>query len=167
MAADKVCERRGVFDLHALVDDLCSTLRPSIKNDRYAFQNDVPPGIQCDSLPGPLGKIILNLLQYAAVHGFNGRHAGTVSIGATAVDGKLTLVVADDGVGMDAATIARIFEPFFTTELGQRGSGLGLSLAVSHRIATLILGGELGVKSGPETGTQFTLRMPLVTAGKM
>ena len=39
------------------------------------------------------------------------------------------VVVADNGAGMDAATLARAGEPFFTTKGPDRGVGLGLATA--------------------------------------
>lgn len=46
-----------------------------------------------------------------------------------------------------------------TTKLGQGGSGLGLS--ISHRIATSVLGGEIGVESPPGTGALFKMTLPI------
>ena len=37
----------------------------------------------------------------------------------------VSIIVADNGHGIDAANLACIFEPFFTTK-GERGTGLGL-----------------------------------------
>lgn len=69
-----------------------------------------------------------------------------------------TLVVRDNGSGMDAATQAHIFEAFFTTKAGK---GTGLGLATVHDIVTSN-GGLIHVDSAPACGTRVTLLLPLV-----
>ncbi len=66
----------------------------------------------------------------------------------------LCLSVADTGVGMDEATLARAVEPFFSTKGIGKGTGLGLSMV--HGLASQ-LGGELRIKSRPGLGTNVEL----------
>ena len=54
--------------------------------------------------------------------------AVTIDGGADAA-AAVRVVVADNGAGMDAATLARAGEPFFTTKGPDRGVGLGLATA--------------------------------------
>jgi len=160
VAVDQTSEQRRNFNLYNVIEDNLATLLPSIKKQHKAISivNQVSPTIECDSFPGPLGQIILNLAQNAILHGFDGRDGGVITIAAEAVHELILLTVSDDGVGMAPAVLVHVFDPFFTTRMGQGGSGIGLS--VSYRIATSVLGGNLTVQSSPGRGALFTLTMP-------
>jgi signal transduction histidine kinase/CheY-like chemotaxis protein len=73
----------------------------------------------------------------------------------------MRLTVADNGAGMDAATLDRIFDPFFTTKPPGEGTGLGLAIVQgivhSHH-------GAVRVRSVPGSGTTFELFFPLTEA---
>ena len=73
------------------------------------------------------------------------------------------LSVADTGVGMDEATLAKAIEPFFSTKGVGKGTGLGLSMA--HGLASQ-LGGALMISSRPGLGTDVEVWLP-VKAGAL
>ncbi|WP_081852078.1 hybrid sensor histidine kinase/response regulator [Pseudorhizobium marinum] len=73
----------------------------------------------------------------------------------------LVLSVADEGHGMDEATLQKAVEPFFSTKELGKGTGLGLSMI--HGLA-LQLKGDLRLKSTPGKGTTAELLIPVSTA---
>ncbi len=83
---------------------------------------------------------------------------GRVEVRLEAVGGNVTIVVADEGPGMDEETCRRATEPFFTTKDPGRGMGLGLflvRLVAEHNGGTFTLDSDLGV------GTTATLVVPV------
>ncbi|HWJ96498.1 MAG TPA: ATP-binding protein [Telluria sp.] len=104
-------------------------------------------------------QLVMNLLINAmdAVDGVSGRTpAITVS---TRCDGeRASLVVEDNGCGMDADTRDRAFEAFFTTKPAGKGTGLGLSLCYS---IVKMHGGSIDLVSTPGVGTRVQMHFPL------
>jgi PAS domain S-box-containing protein len=68
------------------------------------------------------------------------------------------LSVADDGAGMDSATLGRALEPFFTTKGVGKGTGLGLSMV--HGVVEQS-GGRLFLESRVGEGTRVNLFFPV------
>ena len=61
----------------------------------------------------------------------------------------------DTGVGMSREAVDRAFEPYFTT----KDTGLGLGLAVSHKIISSH-GGEIKTHSEEGQGTTVVIALP-------
>ena len=69
---------------------------------------------------------------------------------------RARITIADQGSGMDKATLDRVFEPFFSTK--KRGTGLGL--AIVRQIVEQHQG-TISVESEPGKGTRFVIDLPL------
>ncbi|MDB5880689.1 MAG: putative histidine kinase, classic [Ramlibacter sp.] len=83
---------------------------------------------------------------------------GDVSIEVAMAVRRGRIVIADQGVGMDAQLQARIFEPFFS---GDDGTGHGLGLAFCQR-AVHAANGSIRVASGLMQGACFTIELPVL-----
>ncbi len=120
--------------------------------------------------PAQLDQLLTNLVVNS--RDAIGHHGGAITIetGRTYIDdeayaGRLelspgdyvTLIVSDDGPGMDTDTMAKIFEPFFTTKAVGEGTGLGL--ATVHGIVRQNRG-AVNVYSEPGHGSTFRIYLP-------
>jgi two-component system CAI-1 autoinducer sensor kinase/phosphatase CqsS len=68
------------------------------------------------------------------------------------------IIVADEGMGIDAALLPQIFKPFFSSN---RGTGHGLGLAFCQQVVQSA-GGNIHVKSEFAVGAVFTIELPIV-----
>jgi PAS domain S-box-containing protein len=79
---------------------------------------------------------------------------GKVLVGVRRVDGRLRLIVADDGIGVPTDQTEAIFEPFRQLDAGRAAGGLGLGLAIAQRLAQL-LQTRIELRSQPGKGSLF------------
>ncbi|OQX25255.1 MAG: histidine kinase, partial [Desulfobacteraceae bacterium IS3] len=66
--------------------------------------------------------------------------------------------ISDNGIGMKQETVEKLFKLFFSTK-GSKGTGFGLF--ISNQIIQQH-GGSISVKSSPNKGTTFTIRIPKI-----
>jgi len=107
-----------------------------------------------DAMPNG-GKLTIETASVVLSEGSEAERESSVAAGS-----YVTLVVTDNGNGMDAETQQHIFEPFFTTKLGEGGTGLGLSTVFGIVKQS---GGFVGVQSAPGQGASFKVYLPSVT----
>ena len=83
---------------------------------------------------------------------------GIIHISTQTGDGQIILKIADNGIGIAEANLARIFDPFYTTKPVGQGTGLGLSICYG---IIKKLGGDIQVQSTKGKGTTFTISLPM------
>lgn len=154
---------REVVNLATLVDDTVGLVIGDFRTRgiELAIESHHQPRVRVD--PGAIGQVLLNLLINAR-HAVQGSNGPRITVTTALRDGRATLAVADNGVGIPAGDLERIFLPFFTTRAdhGDRSgeAGTGLGLALSRDLAEQH-GGTLEVLSQLGQGTTFTLALPL------
>jgi ligand-binding sensor domain-containing protein/signal transduction histidine kinase len=159
VSVDQASTQRRRFDLAQACQEIAATIMNQVRRGGHALELRVEPGIQMDSYPGPLGQVLLNFVNNALLHAFDGP-GGTMVVAASRLGAeRVRIEFSDNGRGIPSEHLSRIFDPFFTTRMGQGGTGLGLNIA--WNIATTLLGGTIRVESGAERGTVFILDLPL------
>lgn len=165
LAVDQTSYQRRSFVLDEIVQEVLMAMRPVLKRSAVTITQEIDPTLIMDSYPGPLGQILMNLINNAMIHAFEPEQAGIIALKASRQAAHLQLVVQDNGCGIAPAALTRIFDPFYTTKLGKGGSGLGLHIV--HTLITGILEGSIDVVSQQGVGTRFTITLPLnVTENK-
>jgi signal transduction histidine kinase/streptogramin lyase len=158
IAVDQSSEDRRVVDLGASLDEILTTLGPSLKKLPHRVEIECPPGIVVETAPGALYQIVTNLVMNSLAHGFAPGVAGSILVRAHRDGHAIVIEYADNGRGMDDTVRARIYEPFYTTQRGQGGSGLGMHIV--YTLVTQVLGGSIECHSVPGQGTRFLIRFP-------
>lgn len=106
-----------------------------------------------------LGNLIDNAIKFSP--------KGTVLVSARWRRNAVRIEVRDNGAGIPPEHQTEIFDEFFQIENRARdpNAGLGLGLAIAHRIARL-LGANISLHSAKGHGSVFALTLPVV-AGKV
>lgn len=160
VAVDQSSYQWRSFELAEVLHELRLTLSPTLRRSHVDLEEDVSPGLCMDSYPGPLTQVLINVVNNAVLHGFEGRDGGIVRITGRPVGAShVRIEVRDNGRGIDPENLPRIFDPFFTTRMGKGGSGLGLHIVYS--LVTELLGGEVQMESQPGLGSTLILTLPL------
>lgn len=160
VSVDQTAEHRRQFDLKQICANTVAAMRSRITHHGHELVLDIPTDIVMLSYPGPLGQVLMNLIDNALIHAFQNHAQGHMRLSANQIDEQqVSMRFEDNGIGISQTNLGRVFEPFFTTRLGQGGSGLGLSIC--YNIVTSLLRGQIAVRSQENQGTCFELVLPL------
>jgi signal transduction histidine kinase len=140
-------------DLAELVIAAAAELEPS--SEDHEIELDVHRAMLLGS-PDDLQRVAINLIENAIRHTPAGTHVRAST--RTLRDGRVELVVADDGPGIAPDVKKHLFERFARGG-GEVSGSFGLGLAIVQAV-TETHGGTVEVKSTPRSGTHFTVRLP-------
>jgi two-component system NtrC family sensor kinase len=156
--------------IDAAINGALNLLKVEIQNDHVDLDISIPddlPPVEANQVQ--LMQIFVNLM-INAIHAMpeGGSLAVTADVVARDAVGAdlpphpsrelVRVSVEDTGTGIPEDKIGKVFDPFFTTKPVGQGSGLGLSVSLglvrSYR-------GTITVESDGETGTTFTVLLPV------
>ena len=153
-------------DLKALVDAGVDSMRP-VADDRDVKLELSSPGSEVllngdpDRLQQVLNNLLSNSIKFTPIR-------GSVRVDLIASDFEAILKVTDTGKGIDAQFLPHIFDRYSQendTKTNRKG-GLGLGLAIAHRIVEMHGGTIKAESDGEGKGSAFTVRLPLTAEAK-
>jgi two-component system phosphate regulon sensor histidine kinase PhoR len=138
--------------LRPMLADVARRIRP---------QNGVVVDVRC---PARLVAVANRELAEQAILNIAGNAAkftteGSIVLAARRLDADAVAIeITDTGPGVPPDEQTRVFERFYRAG-GRDRTGFGLGLAIAEQAAR-VLGGHLGLESGPNGGTTVTLTLP-------
>jgi signal transduction histidine kinase len=153
--------------LHTVADDIMSFIQQ--RQQKLFVEAAADLGtiqVEEDKIRDCVFQLLVNAIKFTP-------DGGTIRLSARRLpqDG-VEIQVADTGVGIDPASLARVFDPFFTRfdvsrhssgicEFDRRGLGLGLSVVKAF---VEMHGGRVKVESEVHRGSTFTITLPALSA---
>ena len=160
----KIELRKEQFELASVIHSAIETSKPLIEAAHHELSVELPAEpIVLHADPVRVAQVIANLLNNAAKYTPD---RGKIWLTARRDESEVALSVRDNGAGISADVLPKVFDMFaqgeHTYSRAQGGLGIGLTLV---RSLVNMHGGRVEARSdGPGRGSEFIVRLPLVTA---
>jgi signal transduction histidine kinase len=144
--------------------DILQALQTSIEEHRAELEAkkqtldvdlpDHPVTLSADvvRLSQVFGNLLANGIRYTPA-------GGRISIAVRETADDATVIFTDTGEGIDPKDLGRIFDLF--VQVAPHRTGLGIGLALVHRIVQMHGGSITAASAGRGAGSTFTVRLPL------
>ncbi|MEF3307251.1 sensor histidine kinase [Paenibacillus sp. GYB003] len=163
--ARKLPLERNPTNMRALLERIAERIAPDAEAKRIKVAIDGTDGQPlADVDPNRMTQVFLNLLVNAVRYTPEG---GKVRIvveeqpGRNGKGGQVTIVIADNGIGIESKHLPFLFDRFYRAEEARTryGGGMGLGLAIAKEFVSAH-GGSIEAASAPGLGTTFTVTLP-------
>ena len=144
------------INLNMLIEEGLYFLRSRCKKSGIRIDLQLDPDIP--EIPADQSQIYQVLVNLAVNAMQAMPDGGNLTIKTKTGENFVSMIVKDNGSGMDGETRKKIFMPFFTTK--DIGEGTGIGLSVVHGIITSH-GGRIKVESEINKGSAFEVQLPI------
>lgn len=160
--ADQLAMHFDTVDLQELLGDATEMAEALGARHTVRVQLD-PPGAEvpavtlqadADRLRQALVIVLDNAVRYS-------RSDGTVRVSWQLTDSRVQVVVADEGIGIDADELPKVFDRFVRGRRARihRADGTGIGLSIAQAIVHAHHG-HIGIASNPSHGTTVRIELP-------
>ena len=149
-------QEKQAVDLNMVLDEILLLHEKQLQENDIKIKTSFAEGLpQINASKDQLRQVFLNLVSNARDAMPDG---GALSVTTAAEDENVRIEIADNGIGIKEEHLKKIFDSFFTTKDSVKGVGLGLSVCYGF---IKDHGGDIQVKSKVDSGTTFTITLPI------
>ncbi|MBN1239369.1 MAG: hybrid sensor histidine kinase/response regulator [Gammaproteobacteria bacterium] len=143
--------------LQQILDSAIEAQRPQLEAKEQKLTRRLPEQpveLHADAvrLAQVFGNLLSNSIKYTP-------EGGRIEVSSEVSGDIVSVSVRDDGIGISQQDLDRVFELF--VQVRQRGSGLGIGLALVTRIVEMHGGRVSASSDGPGRGSTFTVHLPV------
>jgi hypothetical protein len=144
-------------DLQPLIRSLEGLFAKRMSQQGITFVADVPSSMPRLHIPmGDLLQVLMNFLQNAID---SSKQGGMITLRVYQEADIVTIMVSDEGAGIEPDVLPHIFDPFFTTKTERDQKRMGLGLSVSQSLV-MAMGGKIEVQTELHHGSTFSVVLP-------
>ncbi|ACH39613.1 osmosensitive potassium channel sensor histidine kinase KdpD, KdpD and USP_OKCHK domain-containing [Citrifermentans bemidjiense Bem] len=152
--------KRVPSDLQDLIGCALASLEPQLSKRKLTVRVD--PGLPLVSMDMVLmTQVLVNLLDNALKYAPSNE---LIELESRALDGKVTLKVADRGPGVPPQDLERIFDKFYRVPVPEGAGGTGLGLSICKGIVEAH-GGTIHAENREGGGLKITVQLPVEGEG--
>jgi CheY-like chemotaxis protein/anti-sigma regulatory factor (Ser/Thr protein kinase) len=159
----KIALRKESLELGKVIAHAVETARPLIEARAHKLELELPASpVWMAGDFARLAQVVANLLNNAAKYTPEGGH---IALSVAATEGEASIVVRDNGMGIDRELLPRVFDLFSQGErsLDRSLGGLGVGLTVVQRLVELHQGRVQVSSDGPGKGAEFRIFLPCIS----
>jgi signal transduction histidine kinase len=152
---------RERLDVNSIVSRALEAIEPAVVEHRHQLavtRPSEPVFVEGDltRLVQVLGNLLSNAVKYTSP-------GGRIDLEVKRVGGEVVFQVRDRGAGIAAESVPKLFMLFSRLPGGSSGhqGGLGVGLALVHRLVEMHGGTVAAHSEGVGKGSQFTVRLPI------